>query len=300
MIDYCQIKADIQRPMGLGDVKRGHISYCGIDFYRQPKDYYIGQRGNLRLKIIGEMEPKLIINNSIHKSYTKGINWNDFTLSKINDSIEILSDEFKTNLLDATLIGKIEFAVNLKMHANEVYPYAHRYHNQSVEPMKSRKEVFGSMFDLKSRRIKQYDPARKIEISKEQIPKPNSKTLRCELVTSVSEIRKRKVNLRKVSSIFNPIFIEGMGKELYKTFSRIKYTDGLPLNITAKEFEAYKLLHSISKEEIQLYKKLVSERTLKRKRATYNKLMKRHNTEIDLSKSIANKVHDKWQDLSSN
>ncbi len=299
MIDFCNIETKIERPKGLGNVKRGHITYCGIDFYRQPQGYYIGKLDNMRLKIIGDIEPKLIISNSIHKYFTNGLNWNDFTLSNLYESIEMLSDEFETNLLDAKLYGKIEFAVNLKLDPSKYYPLANSYLSRSIEPMTRANKVYGSRFKLGSRSIKQYDTAKKIELSREQTPKPKNKILRCELVTGVSEYRKRKLPLTKVSDIFNPIFIEGMGKELNRTFARIKYKQGLPKDITKKEFEAYRILEGITQEELTLYKSLISDSTLKLRKKDYRAYKEKCDKEVNLTKVLANQIRKKWTELSN-
>jgi len=299
VIDYCQIMTSIERPNGLGDIKKGHIKYCGIDFYRQPKGFYTGLKDNMRLKIIGELEPKLLISNSLHKHFTKGINWNDITLSNLNESIEILSDQFQAHLIDAKVLGKVEFAVNLKRQANEIYPLMDSYRSKPFTPMKSRNKVYGSMFDLYSKRPKIYDPGAKIEISKERTLKPKNQLTRFELVMSASECRRRNLILKNMSDFFNPIFIDGMGKELHNTFSKIKYRQGLPKDITVKEFEIFKLFNSMTREQSLWYKNSVSESKHSRKRKVYNQLLDRCDKEVKLSKILADEVLEKWQQLSS-
>jgi len=272
-----------------------------LDFVRNiDNTFYVANRESrskynfegFDIRIFRGLEPKLQISNSIHKFFTKGINWNDFTLTNLYDSIEMLSSHFGIEFMDAKLFGKFEIAVNIKESydvVNNAILYSHG--NIKPEPMRGKSKHYGVRFQLETKGVKLYCPLKKIILAKSLVRRPPENLLRFELATSISKLKSKGIGLGTVKTLFDPIVLDRLGEELVKSASKILFEDKIPDNLTPKECVA-RALHD-SDEYFSKYIENVSRDTVKRHRKTLRDSLKKASTPIDISE----KVKSKWQEL---
>lgn len=251
---------------------------------------------NLNFVIRNGQAATLFISNSLHKLCHSGINHTDFTKSQLIDIIDHVDDTMDLNFSNAKLFGRIEYAVNINVENPKlIYNSMIKYKNIHPTPMKSRSKQYGTRFDLASYSIKFYDPIEKMKLEGKPTKQIPRNILRIEIVSNLSYLRKRGINLQHVKDLYNNETLTLLGKSIYNMSNQIEFNPSMPLDLHYSDYQCFYFFAFGKPEELKAFRKSNSA-TFYRHQKKYKCLLEKHS---NIGQNISNNIQDKWLELST-
>lgn len=303
MIDY--MKAHINLPENdiPDNVWNGVLepfNWKGLDFF--PKDFKTfcatseSKRrmdlGNLYITVGGGQTASMTISNSLHKLWNGGYNHNDFTKEQLLFTTEYLSEALMIDFAKAKLVGRFEFAVNLKVeNPKQFYSSQARFRDALPSLMVGDKKRYGTQFILNSYRVKTYAPIEKLIISGANNKGFDNDIIRYELVSTPHYLRKRKIPIDTIRDLCDDNVLRRLGNILVETANQIEYESILPEGTEYKDMQKHYFFKSASSTEIKSFRK-ESPKTFSRHKKRYKELCNQNsNSSFDLGQAI----NEKWE-----
>ena len=275
----------------------------GLDFLLDRKGFYVATQksvekwalGKLYIKIKYGLFSTVYIKNSLHKISSGGHNWDDFTKSDFRRMIYMLSKIFQENMMTAKVTGAMEFGVNIRIPFDTwqqaiYHPIGER---QKMEANGKAKQ-YGTRFKLETKLIKIYSPLLKIKYSKSSETKPTYDIIRCEVRTGVSVLRGKGITINTVGDLLYSNVMSQLGRELIRDFSEVKFSKGLPADLSYPEFKLYTMMMFDDPQVNSFRNKLLKGSTRKKAKRDLKKLLDRSKPDVN----IVAKIKDTWHRLS--
>lgn len=245
-------------------------------------------------------ESKLILNGSIHKLHTGGVNHTDFNLNALIMSLNSLKIEFNIDLTQS-FIHSIEFGVNVRIPFSCKSTLDNLLSYRSIKPTEDLYFGKGQMFKfiLKQYTIKIYNKSLE-GYTKGTISTNTDDLMRYEVhVDRMAYLHKKGIEIRTLSDLLNADFHAQLGILLTDTFNEVVIYD----SSIKRTFLSPENISFMTEANNPKYWQTLR---LKSGRKMYSRKLKkfRHiisdNTELDLQLTIGKLIENKWNELSDN
>ena len=164
--------------------------------------------------------------------------------------------------------------------------------------MKDKGRLYGKRSQIIATRPKIYNPFLKEKFANNHKPHFKNNLLRCEIVTSISylrKIRKGSIGINSMKDLTNPVLLGELGNLLSDSMKTITFRGTLP-KCQPKEISIYYFFKHASESEKQNVREQQSDRTYRRWRKIYKEL---ENEKSIRDNDLPERVLKKWIKLSS-
>jgi hypothetical protein len=249
---------------------------------------------------IRDKSKKIHLKGSIHKFHNKGHNHTDFNLNHLKTALNSLKTQFNISL-DKSIVHSLEFGVNIltpiecSSLLNDLVYYT------NTKPKEDNFLNNGQLirFDKNQYRLKLYNKS--LQYFKLGIlDYYDNQLLRFEIhVDKMQYLQSKQIKIYSLEDLLNIDYLNKLGQLLYETFSKIiLYDSRLKTDVLKTKDKQFiqdlsnpKKWDKISQDKRPKY----YQRQLKKFRSLINS-----NTPDNLQLITANKISDKWIELSKN
>lgn len=245
MLDKLNVLTNRKPPIEVLKKVREPFLYNGILMSPRWKNgvltNYFGKEENLQVSMAGDY---LSISNSWQKYY-KGNNYCDYTYSEVMETAYRIKDFFGLTLDEAKIKG-IEYGCVIDHDPKEIYPYWMRFKNREVSPMKNKGVVYGAKFEMTDYNLKGYDKT--YEVKKHDKISIGGENFRVEKEVKYMKHfynRKRKINIRTIEDLFNPVNMQLLAQDLMENIKTIEKMQSVNLkNLSTEDIKTLAVMQS--------------------------------------------------------
>jgi len=172
------------------------------------------------LKFIIRSQSRLELHGSIHKYWSGGYNFSDYTYPELLDTVVTLYEKFQINPFEA-ILRNVEFGVNIQpiIASKSLISKIINYKGKPLAPMSgSTRNNLGIKCVLQQKTIKIYDK------KKQWPPLIQDETMRFEIKANKMELLK-KLGIKYLSDLINPAKLFPLGQLLTSTFNDLILID---------------------------------------------------------------------------